>query len=286
MPKPVKITADTPCDIGAALTQRYNVELIPLHVTLGDTEYKDLIDIDLDTIYKYWDETGTLPKTSAVSVGEYLDVFRKYLHEGYEIVHIGLGSGLSVSCQNARLAAQELEGVYVVDSCSLSTGFGLLVCKAGEWVQEGLSAAEIAQRLEPLNQKTSASFVIDTLAFLRAGGRCSSLMQLGANLMSIKPSIQVVNSKGGSMIVGKKYMGKLHRCISKYMEDQLKDREDICRERVFITHSGGFSEEELEKMRQEVESFGPWGEICITRAGCTIGSHCGLGTVGVLFMTR
>ena len=262
------------------------MELIPLHVTLGDTEYKDLIDIDLDTIYKYWDETGTLPKTSAVSVGEYLDVFRKYLQEGYEIVHIGLGSGLSASCQNARLAAQELEGVYVVDSCSLSTGFGLLVCKAGEWVQEGLSAAEIAQRLEPLNQKTSASFVIDTLAFLRAGGRCSSLMQLGANLMSIKPSIQVVNSKGGSMIVGKKYMGKLHRCVSKYMEDQLKDREDICRERVFITHSGGFSEEELEKMRQEVESFGPWGEICITRAGCTIGSHCGPGTVGVLFMTR
>ena len=106
MPKPVKITADTPCDIGAALVQRYNVELIPLHVTLGDTEYKDLIDIDLDTIYKYWDETGTLPKTSAVSVGEYLDVFRKYLQEGYEIVHIGLGSGLSVSCQNADCSSR------------------------------------------------------------------------------------------------------------------------------------------------------------------------------------
>lgn len=285
MPKPVKITADTPCDIGPILQERYDVKLIPLHVTMGNTEYLDGIDINRDDIYANWEKNGTLPKTSAVSVGEYLDIFKGYLAEGYEVIHFGLGSALSVSLQNARMAAQELEGVYVIDSCSLSTGFGLLVCEAGERVKKGMSAADIAAEVEPLNQKTSASFILDTLVFMRAGGRCSSLVQIGASLMNIKPSIQVLNEKQGSMVVGKKYMGKLSRCISKYIEDQLKDREDIVRDRIFITHSG-FPKKDLERMKEEVESFGPWGEVLITDAGSTISSHCGPGCIGVLFLTK
>lgn len=285
MPKPVKITADTPCDIGSVIQERYDVRLIPLHVRMGDVEYLDGININRDDIYLNWEKTGTLPKTSAVSVGEYLDIFKGYLEEGYEVIHFGLGSALSVSLQNARLAAQELEGVYVIDSCSLSTGFGLLVCEAGERIKKGMSAAEIAAEVEPLNQKTSASFILDTLVFMRAGGRCSSLVQIGASLMNIKPSIQVLNDKQGAMVVGKKYMGKLHRCISKYIEDQLKDRDDIVRDRIFITHSG-FPEEDLVRMKEEVESFGPWGEVIITDAGSTISSHCGPGCIGVLFLTK
>lgn len=285
MPKPVKITADTPCDIGPVIQERYDVRLIPLHVRMGDVEYLDGININRDDIYLNWEKTGTLPKTSAVSVGEYLDIFKGYLEEGYEVIHFGLGSALSVSLQNARLAAQELEGVYVIDSCSLSTGFGLLVCEAGERIKKGMSAAEIAAEVEPLNQKTSASFILDTLVFMRAGGRCSSLVQIGASLMNIKPSIQVLNDKQGAMVVGKKYMGKLHRCISKYIEDQLKDRDDIVRDRIFITHSG-FPEEDLVRMKEEVESFGPWGEVIITDAGSTISSHCGPGCIGVLFLTK
>lgn len=285
MPKPVKITADTPCDIGPVLQERYDVKLIPLHVTMGDTEYLDGININRDDIYANWEKNGTLPKTSAVSVGEYLDIFKGYVEDGYEVIHFGLGSALSVSLQNARMAAQELEGVYVIDSCSLSTGFGLLVCEAGERVKKGMCAADIAAEVEPLNQKTSASFILDTLVFMRAGGRCSSLVQIGASLMNIKPSIQVLNEKQGSMVVGKKYMGKLSRCISKHIEDQLKDREDIVRDRIFITHSG-FPEKDLERMKEEVESFGPWGEVLITDAGSTISSHCGPGCIGVLFLTK
>lgn len=285
MSKPVKITADTPCDIGPVLQERYDVKLIPLHVTMGDVEYLDGMNIHRDDIYLNWEKTGTLPKTSAVSVGEYLDIFKTYVAEGYEVIHFGLGSALSASFQNARLAAQELEGVYVIDSCSLSTGFGLLVCEAGERVKKGMSASDIVAEVEPLNQKTSASFILDTLEFMRAGGRCSSLVQIGASLMNIKPSIQVLNDKQGSMVVGKKYMGKLHRCISKYIEDQLKDRDDIVRDRIFITHSG-FPEEDLVRMKEEVESFGPWGEVIITDAGSTISSHCGPGCMGVLFLTK
>ena len=251
MARPVKITADTPCDIGPMLQERYNVELVPLHVTMNDREYLDGVDITNDMIYENWEKTGALPKTSAVSVGEYEEVFKRYTDQGFDVVHISLGSGLSVTHQNAVMAAEEVPGVYVIDSCCLSTGTGLLVCEAGE----------------------------------RVKGRCSSLAHMGANLMSIKPSIRVLNDKNGSMTVGKKYFGKLKKCIVAYIHDQLDGRTDIVRDRIFITHSG-FPEADIEWMKEEVEKYGPWGEIIVTTAGCTISSHCGPGCIGVLFLTK
>ena len=183
------------------------------------------------------------------------------------------------------MAAEEVPGVYVIDSCCLSTGTGLLVCESGERVKKGMDAATIYEEVKALNQKNSASFILDTLAFLHAGGRCSSLAHMGANLMSIKPSIRVLNDKNGSMTVGKKYFGKLKKCIVAYIHDQLDGRTDIVRDRIFITHSG-FPEADIEWMKEEVEKYGPWGEIIVTTAGCTISSHCGPGCIGVLFLTK
>ena len=285
MARPVKITADTPSDIGPMLKERYDVELIPLHVTMNDQEYLDGVNITNDMIYENWEKTGTLPKTSAVSVGEYEDVFEKYVDQGYDVVHVSLGSGLSVTHQNAVMAAEEIPGVYVIDSCSLSTGTGLLVCEAGERVKQGKDAAAIYEEVNALTMKNSASFILDTLAFLHAGGRCSSLAHMGANLMSIKPSIKVLNEQNGSMTVGKKYFGKLKKGIIAYIHDQLADRTDIIRDRIFITHSG-FPAEDIQWMKAEVEKYGPWGEIIVTTAGCTISSHCGPGCIGVLFLTK
>ena len=285
MTKPVRITADSPCDIGPMLKERYEIELIPLHVTMNDAEYLDGINITNEMIYDNWKNTGALPKTSAVSVGEYEDIFKRYTEQGFDIVHISLGSALSVTHQNAVLAAQEISGVYVIDSCSLSTGIGLLVCEAGERVKRGMDAESIASDLQALNQKNSASFILDTLDFLHAGGRCSSLAHMGANLMSIKPSIRVLNDQCGGMAVGKKYFGKLKKCIIAYIHDQLDGRTDIVRDRIFITHSG-FPEEDIEWMKKEVEKYGPWGEIIVTTAGCTISSHCGPGCIGVLFLLK
>jgi len=285
MSKPVKITADTPCDIGPMLQERYDVALVPLHVTMNDREYLDGVDITNDMIYENWDKTGSLPKTSAVSVGEYEDIFKSYTDQGYEVIHISLGSGLSVTHQNAVLAAEDIPGVHVIDSRCLSTGTGLLVCEAGERVKKGMDAESIVAELEPLAMKNSASFILDTLTFLHAGGRCSSLAHMGANLMSIKPSIRVLNEQNGNMVVGKKYFGKLKKCILAYIHDQLADRTDIVRDRIFITHSG-FPEEDIVWMKEEVEKYGPWGEIIVTTAGCTISSHCGPGCIGVLFLTK
>ena len=285
MARPVKLTADTPCDIGPMLRERYDVELIPLHVTMNDQEYLDGVNITNDMIYDNWERTGSLPKTSAVSVGDYEDVFKRFVDQGYDVIHISLGSGLSVTHQNARMAAEEIPGVYVIDSCSLSTGIGLLVCEAGERVKQGMDAASIFAEVEPLTKKNSASFILDTLDFLHAGGRCSSLAHMGANLMSIKPSIRVLNEKNGSMVVGKKYFGKLKKCILAYIHDQLNGRTDIVRDRIFITHSG-FPAEDIAWMQAEVEKYGPWGEVIVTTAGCTISSHCGPGCIGVLFLTE
>lgn len=285
MSRQVKITADAPCDIGPMLKERYDVEIIPLHVTMNDQEYLDGVNITNEMIYENWEKTGSLPKTSAVSVGEYEEVFQRLTDQGYDVIHFSLGSGLSVTHQNAVLAAQEVPGVYVIDSKSLSTGIGLLVCEAGERVKQGLDAAAIVKEVEPLNEKTSASFILDTLDFLHAGGRCSSLAHMGANLMSIKPSIRVLNEQNGNMTVGKKYFGKLKKCILSYIHDQLDGRTDIVRDRIFITHSG-FPAEDVEWMKAEVEKYGPWGEIIVTTAGCTISSHCGPGCIGVLFLTK
>ena len=285
MARPVKITSDTPCDIGPMLQERYGVALAPLHVTMNDQEYLDGVNITNDMIYENWEKTGSLPKTSAVSVGEYEEFFKSFTDQGYDVVHISLGSGLSVTHQNAIMAAEEVPGVYVIDSRSLSTGIGLLVCEAAERAKKGMDAQTIQAEVEALTLKNSASFILDTLDFLHAGGRCSSLAHMGANLMSIKPSIKVLNEQNGNMTVGKKYFGKLKKCIIAYIHDQLADRTDIVRDRIFITHSG-FPQEDILWMKEEVEKYGPWGEIIVTTAGCTISSHCGPGCIGVLFLTK
>lgn len=284
--KKIILTADSPCDIGQQLQEKYSVQIIPLHVIVGDDDFKDGIDLNSDKIYDLWKQTKTLPKTAAVSVAEYLEVFEPITKQGDEIIHISLGSALSCTHQNAVLAAQELKGVYVIDSKSLSTGTGLLVCEAGERIQSGMDAKQIFEEVSELANKTSASFVLDTLEFLHAGGRCSSLAQLGANLMSIKPTIKVQTDKCGSMTVGKKYVGKFDKCVLKYIEQQLVDRDDIVLDRVFVTHAGMDDETLVEAAKQRVMALQNFKEVYITRASCTISSHCGPNTIGVLFLTK
>ena len=288
MPSKILLSADTPCDIGSELQERYHVNLFPLHILLGETQYTDGKDITLEDIYSAWWDHKILPRTAAVNPDEYSDYFFRMIKQGYDIIHISLGSGLSSSYQNAKIAAELFpEGrIHVIDSHSLSTGFGLLVCEAGERISAGLPIEEIVADLNTLSMKTSASFLLDTLEFLKAGGRCSSLAALGAGLMQIKPAIQVKNELAGSMVVGKKYMGKWNKCILKYVEDQLKGRDDIVLDRVFITYSTLEDPEILEEIKGKVLSLQPFREVFITHASCTIGSHCGPNTLGVLFLTK
>lgn len=278
------LSADSTCDLSEELKKRYNVNCQPLHVHLGDKLYRDGVDITPDMIYETFDKEKILPKTSAPNPQEYIDYFKQWTDEGYDVIHISLGSSLSSSHQNAKLAAEELGNVYVIDSGNLSTGMGLLVIEAAERIAKGVPASQIYEEVVALKSKVHASFVIDSLTYLREGGRCSALTAFSANLLNIKPSITVDNTDG-NMTVGKKYRGSLERVLKRYVKDQLKDRTDLKLDRVFITHSGT-SQEIIDTVQQAVEELVDFKEILITRAGCTISSHCGPNTLGVLFMTE
>lgn len=284
----ILLSADTPCDIGQELTERYAVSLFPLHILLDGVQYTDGFDITPDDLYQAWREKKLLPRTAAINPEEYVAYFTPFLNDGCDIVHISLGSGLSSCYQNAKAAAALLSDkgkVFVIDSCSLSTGFGLLVCEAGERIQKGMSAEQVYEEVLPLAAKTRASFVLDTLEFLHAGGRCSGLAHLSADMLSIKPTILVRNEKQGSMTVGKKYLGKLDRALLKYTEELLKGRSDIRLDRVFVTYSS-ISDDQLQAVKNRVLELQPFRELFITRASCTIGAHCGPNTLGVLFLTK
>lgn len=284
MNKKVLITADSTCDLPAELKKKHNISIYPLHIILGRTSYDDGVNITPDEIYTHFKTSGTLPKTSAVNVQEYLDGFSPLVEQGYEIVHINLGSALSASHKNCCIAAKQLGNVYPVDSCNLSGASGLLVLEAAEMAEQGMSAEEIAENIRALTPKTHGSFVIDKLDYLRAGGRCSTLAMLGANLLSLKPSI-LVDNKDGSMTVGKKYRGKLEKVLQQYIDDKLAEFDNINPKRMFIAHSG-ISDERLNLIYNYIKDKNIFDEIIISRAGCTISSHCGPNTLGILFMTK
>lgn len=284
MAKKVVLSADSTCDLSPELIERYQVQRYPLHVVLNEKTYNDGVDITPDEIYAVYKEQGVLPKTAAVNMAEYLEFFQPFIDDGCEVVHISLGSALSASYNNCRMAAEELPGVYVVNSCNLSTGSGLLVLEAAERIAAGMPAEQIAKEVQALTSKVQSSFVIDTLEFLHKGGRCSALAMFGANLLQLKPGIEV-NNEDGKMGVGKKYRGSLDKALQQYVQDKLADRTDIRTNRIFITHSG-ISEERIALVKKLVAQYIKFDEVLITRAGCTISSHCGPNTLGILFMTK
>ncbi len=280
---PIILSADSTCDLDTELKERYQVQYFPFHIILDGNDYQDNVDITPNEIYQAYYDKKILPKTSAINVEEYRNHFLPWVQNGYEVIHINLGSALSSAHQNCRLAAEELGHVHVIDSGNLSTGTGLLVVAAGKMIQEGLPAEEIAQRLREHTKNCHASFILDTLTFMHAGGRCSSVAALGANLLKLKPCIEVDNHDG-SMHVGKKYRGTLENVLVKYTKDQLSQYSNISSDLLFITHSG-IDEHFIRLVKETALSIISFKEVHITTASCTISSHCGPNTLGVLFET-
>lgn len=278
----IKITADSTCDLPSEICEKYGIEIKPLYVVLGDDSYLDRVEIQADEIYDYVAKNNQLPKTAAGSVDDYLTLFKKHVDDGKEVVHISLGSGLSSSYQNACIAAAEVGGVYVVDSQSLSTGSGLLVLDAADMVNEGKSAAEIAEAVSKRASLVKASFVIDRLDYLCMGGRCSSVTMLGANLLKIKPVISV--GEYGKMAMSDKPRGQYSKVLTKYAQTVLQTP-DINKNRVFVTHTK-CDDGLVESVIEEVKRIGGFEEVYETTAGCVITSHCGPNTLGVLFEVK
>ncbi len=281
----ILLSADSTCDVSGELLERCKAKLIPLHIILNEKSYDDGVNIKPDDIYANFAKTGKLPKTSAINTQEYIDIFKPYIDDGYDVIHINLGSALSSSYQNCVTASQEFDGhLYPINSCNLSSGSGHLVIETAKRIEKGMTAPEIAEEIKALVPKCHTSFVIDKLDYLRAGGRCSTLAMLGANLLQLKPSIEV-NNNDGSMTVGKKYRGKLENVLIQYVHEQLDKYENIRNDKIFITHAG-IGEKYVEIVKNELDKLHYFTEIFIERASCTISSHCGPGTLGILFMTE
>ncbi len=282
MSEKIIIASDSTTDLNPELIERYGVRILPLGVTVGGKSYTDGVDIDPDMIYDNYNKTGELPKTSAINIAQFTDFFEECTADGSSMLFFTISSDMSSTYGNARLAAEDFPNVHVVDTRNLSTGGGLLVIKAAELAAEGNSAAEIADVCRELSANVDASFVIDSLEFLYKGGRCTALEAFGANLLNLKPCICVKNGKMG---VGKKYRGKFERVLPMYITDRVGTGDEIYEDHIFITHAG-CEPEIYNACAEQVRALGVFKEIHITRAGCTISSHCGRNTLGVLFIRK
>lgn len=278
----IVISSDSTSDLSPELRERYNISVIPLGCTLGDKTYFDGVDITPDDLYAYHEKTGDLPKTTAANVGDCIDYFKPFADAGKTVIHFSLSSEFSSTHNNTLLAASEFENIFVIDTKNLSTGSALLVIAAAEMVKDGLSAQEIVEKINNLTANVDASFVIDNLEYLHKGGRCSSLAMLGANLLKLKPCIEV---KNGKMEVGKKYRGKFAEVLTQYTKERIGDASDIDLDRIFVTHAG-CDPEIVSNVVNLVKELAPFKEVFLTRAGCTISSHCGANTLGVLFVRK
>ena len=278
----IKITSDSTCDLSKELVDKFNIEIIPLTVVKGDESFKDGIDIMPADIFAHVAAGGDLCSTAALSVGDYLDVFNKYAGEYDGILHINIGSGFSCSYQNACLAADDFDNVRVIDSQNLSTGQGLVVLKACELAKTCQSLDELHAQVQAFTEKVEASFLLDQLKYMVKGGRCSSAAALGANLLNLKPCIEVKNGKMG---VVKKYRGNYAKCLSNYVKERLSNRDDLDMGTLFVTHTPVTDDCE-NAVKEAVDACSPFENVYWTEAGCTVSCHCGPGTLGVLFVRK
>lgn len=278
----IKILSDSTCDLSAELIEKFNITLVPLTVIKNGEAFTDGVTITPAEIFAHVAAGGDLCSTTAMNMGEYSEYFSKYAAEYDGVIHINIGSGFSSSYQNACIAAEDFDNVRIIDSQNLSTGQGLVVLKACELAENCQDLDQLAEQLREFTTKVEASFVLDQLKYMVKGGRCSSAAALGANLLNLKPCIEV---REGKMSVVKKYRGNYAKCLSAYVKDRLANREDLDRSTLFVTHSP-VSDQDIASVKAAIEEYADFENIYWTEAGCTVSCHCGPGTLGVLFVRK
>lgn len=278
----IKITADSTCDLSAELLQKWDIALMPMHILMGDDSRLDGVTVHPADVFAYVNAGGAAPKSAAANPVEYTEFFAPFAKEYDAVIHISVSSKLSSCCQNAKLAAGEFENVYVVDSQNICTGQGYLVLRAAKFAADGLPPRNIVMRLQSLAKRVELSFVLDRLDFMAKSGRCSGVMAFGANLLGIKPALQVID---GELKVVKKYRGSLPICTGKYITDRLADRDDIDDGLVFISScmpKPGC----MEAIKAGLKKYGTFQECYETDIGTTIGGYSGPGTIGIVFARK
>ena len=278
----IKITTDSTCDLPQDLLERYNITVTPLGIIKAGKLYQDGVDIRTGDIAAHVDAGGEITTTNAVNVADYEDLFRRLMETCDAVIHINIGMEFSSCHQNARLAAEEVDGVYVVDSGNLTVGHGLLVLAAAEAAEAGRSVTEILAQLEDMIPRVETSFVLDRLDYMKKGGRCSAVTALGANLLKLHPCVEVI---GGKMAVTKKYRGAIEKVVGDYVRDRLSGRKDLDTHRALLVDT--CQDDRLASIaRQILQEDGRFGQVVEAKAGCTIFCHSGPGTLGVVFLRK
>ena len=278
----IKVTSDSTCDLGSALLEKYDISLAELIVVKDGVSYTDGVTIKPADIFAHVAAGGSLCSTAALGMGDYQDFFQRFAADYDAVVHISISSEFSSSFQNAHIAASEFDNVRVIDSRNLSTGQGLVVLAACDLREKVESVDVLCDKLNDLTGRVEASFVLDRLDYMVKGGRCSSAAALGANLLNLKPCIEV---RDGKMSVVKKYRGNYSKCLANYVKDRLDGRDDLDTSRLFITRTP-VSDESYAAVKEAVGKYGHFDEVFETEAGCTVSCHCGPGTLGVLFIRK
>lgn len=280
----VRIVADSTCDLSPELRERYDIQVIPLCIIMDDKSYFDMLDVTPEEIFAWADANKTTPKTAAASIESAIEFLKPFKEAGEDVIFIGISEDMSTTCNVLRLAASELEyeRVFVINSMNLSTGIGLQVLRAADMAAEGKSAEEIVEAICEARELVRASFVVDKLTYLARGGRCTQATALLANTLQLKPKIEV---KHGKMGVGQKYRGKYNKVIKKYVEEMEESLLCADKKRVFVTHTD-MDQEIVEDIKDYLKSLNYFDEIHETIAGGVISSHCGRGTLGVLFYAK
>ncbi len=280
----VKICADSVCDLSNELKERYGIITIPLYVTKGNETLKDGVEITRQEVFDHYRSTGKLCSTAAINASDYMDFFREQLtDDDDELIMICISSEFSSCFQNACMAADEVGNVYVVDSRNLSTGEGLVAIEAAKMAQQGMSASDIVMKLrKEVIPRIDASFFVANVEYLHKGGRCSSIAALGANLLKLRPCIDVIE---GKMKVTKKYRGNMVKCITEYVQDRITQAGDIENSLIFVTSTTGdiYTKMAVDEIKKHKSDF---SEIAVTDAGCTVACHCGEDTLGILFIRK
>lgn len=281
----IRIVADSTCDLSKELIEKYSIQIAPLHIVLGEKEYKDGSDITPDDIYAWAEKNEDTPKTSAIGFEDVMDIMKPLVASEDEMIVFTISGKMSTTVNVFRMVAEELEiedRVSIIDSENLSTGAGLMVLKAADMAEEGKNRSDICQAVEEMKGKVRSSFVVDTLTYLHRGGRCSAVAALAGGVLKLHPRIIVSE---GAMSADKKYRGKMDKVIWDYVKDLEEALKSADKERVFITHSG-CEQEIIDKVYSYLKELNCFEEIHITRAGGVISSHCGPGTLGVLYIGK
>ncbi|WP_026477756.1 DegV family protein [Alkaliphilus transvaalensis] len=279
----IQIVTDSTCDLSLSLLNKFNILVVPMYLQFQNNTYKDGINISPEVIYEGVATTGELPVTAAPSSSDYYDIFKSQVDAGKEIIYIGTSSKLASAIQNAKIAANEFKDqkIKVIDSLNISTGLGLLVLQAAEYVKAGLDFETIDIKIRETVPKVRTTFIVDSLEYLRKGGRCTSLESIMGNMLGIKPMLHVIE---GKLVLGEKNKGKREKLVTALLNQVIEDAQLISSKKIIIIHS--IAHEEADYLKSEISRIIPDREVIILTAGCVIASHCGPSTIGINYVLK